>query len=285
MRSGMIALAGCVIATLVVGSGCGSRQQSGGAGPGAPADTLSGEITVVGSTTVQPLAERLATAFEQLHPGAVITVQGGGSSVGVTSAGEGTADLGAASRDIAPSEFNQYDDLVVYTIARDGIAVVANPDVPVSDLTLEQVRGIFSGSVTKWSDVGGPDEDVVVVSREEGSGTRAAFQELVMGDSLQIAGSAILQPSNGALLTTVSGTPWSIGFLSFGYLDQTVKAMSIGGVAPTAENASSGAYPVVRPLNLVSKGDAQGLASAWIDFIYSAGGQAIVTEEGYLPVD
>jgi phosphate transport system substrate-binding protein len=214
-----------------------------------------------------------------------ITVQGGGSSVGVTSAGQGSADIGTVSRDISQSEMEEFPSIVVHTIARDGIAIIANQDVPVSDLTIEQVRGIFSGSISNWSEVGGPDSPIFVVSREEGSGTRGAFEELVLGDDVQMTSDAILQPSNGAVLTTVAGTPESIGYLSFGYIDSSVKTISIGGAAPTPENAAAGTYPVVRPLNMVTSGDAAGLASAWIDFIYSADGQAIVVEEGYLTVD
>jgi len=265
-------------------TGCG-RPGSGTDQNAADADTLSGEITVVGSTTVQPVAEVLAGAFEALHPGCIITVQGGGSSVGVTSAAQGTADIGSVSRDIAADEFQQYPGLVVYTIARDGIAVVSDPGISVDGLTLDQVRGIFSGEVSNWSSVGGPDMPIVVVSREEGSGTRGAFEELVLGDEVQITSGAILQSSNGAILTTVSGTPGSIGYLSFGYLDPSVKALSIDGTAPTPENAANGSYAAVRPLNLVTNGDPDGLARAWIDFIYSADGQAIVVEQSYLSVN
>ncbi|HRY61364.1 MAG TPA: substrate-binding domain-containing protein, partial [Candidatus Fermentibacter sp.] len=136
-----------------------------------------------------------------------------------------------------------------------------------------------------WSAVGGPDMPIVVVSREEGSGTRGAFEELMLGEGVQISSGAILQASNGAILTTVSGTPGAIGYLSFGYLDPSVKALSIDGVAPTPANAANGTYTAVRPLNLVTSGDPDGLARAWIDFIYSADGQAIVVEQGYLSVN
>ncbi len=273
----------CTALPLILGIGCGGESD-----PGARTDqgaALAGEISVVGSTTVQPVAERLAEAFEALNPGVTITVQGGGSSVGVTSAGQGSADIGTVSRDISRSEMEEFPSIVVHTIARDGIAIIANQDVPVSDLTIEQIRGIFSGTVSNWSEVGGPDAPIFVVSREEGSGTRGAFEELVLGEDVQMTSGAILQPSNGAVLTTVAGTPESIGYLSFGYLDSSVKTISIGGASPTPENAASGAYPVVRPLNMVTNGEAAGLSSAWIDFIYSADGQAIVVEEGYLTVN
>jgi phosphate transport system substrate-binding protein len=254
-------------------------------GGGAPSGIgMSGEITVAGSTTVQPLAEVLGEAFTASHPDVRITVQGGGSSVGVKSAGEGTVDVGMASRAIQDSELQEFPDLRVYTIARDGIAVVTHLDVPVDNLTTDQVREIFDGQITNWSEVGGPNTSIVVVSREEGSGTRAAFEEMVMGEEAIIVDTAILQPSNGAVKTTVSTTPDSIGYLSFGYLDETVKAIAVDDVPATEENAANGSYPVVRPLNMLTKGEPGELAGAWLDFILSADGQAIVSEEGYIAV-
>ncbi|MCD4671881.1 MAG: phosphate ABC transporter substrate-binding protein [Anaerolineaceae bacterium] len=251
----------------------------------APAEeAASGSISVAGSTTVQPLAELFSEAFMAANADVTIDVQGGGSSVGVKAAGEDTSDIGMASREIKDSELTEFADLVIFTIARDGIAVVVNADVPVDDLTLEQAQNIFAGEITNWSEVGGPDEAIIAVSRDEGSGTRAAFEEMVMGKELLITENAILQPSNGAVRTTVSTTPASIGYLSFGYLDDTTKPVLIDGVAPSEENASNGSYPVVRPLNMLTNGEPKGVIKAFLDFILSADGQAIVSEESYLPV-
>ena len=247
-------------------------------------ETLSGELNVVGSTTVQPLAELLAEGFESMNPDLVIYVQGGGSSVGVTSAAEGTADIGMASREIKESELQEHPDLAIHTIARDGIAIVTEPTATVAELSMEQVRGIFAGEITNWSEVGGSDMVITVVAREEGSGTRAAFEELVMGDAL-ITGSAILQPSNGAVRTTVTVTPGSIAFLSFGYLDDSTLPIAVDGTLPTEENAANGSYTVVRPLNMLTLGQPRGAVAAWLEFIMSADGQAIVSAEGYLPVN
>lgn len=241
------------------------------------------EITAAGSTTVQPLAELLAEAFESTHDDAMIIVQGGGSSVGVQSAADGTADIGMASREIKDSELADYPGIVVHTIARDGIAIVTCPGSGVSDLTLDQVRDIFAGEITNWDEVGGSHEMITVVAREEGSGTRAAFEELVMGESL-ICLEAILQPSNGAVRTTVATTPGCIAFLSFGYLDESVSTIDIDGAAPTPANAANGSYPIVRPLNMITLGAPSGTVAAWIAFILSAEGQEIVAGEGYLPV-
>lgn len=269
-----------IIAALV--SACGGTST-----PGAPVTdptTDNSTISVSGSTTVQPLAEKLAEAFMTENTGIRIDVQGGGSSVGVKAAGQGTSDIGMASREIKESELAEFPKLNVVVIARDGIAIVANADVTVSDLTVEQVRDIFSGKITNWKDLGGEDQNIIVVSREEGSGTRGAFEELVMGKDAIITASAILQPSNGSIRTTVSTTPYSIGYMSFGYLDDTIKAISIGGIAPTEPNAADGSYPIVRPLNMLTNGEPTGAVKAFLDFILSDAGQKLVVEDGYIPV-
>lgn len=260
---------------------CGGSNEGTAA---VPDETLEGELNIAGSTTVQPLAEVLAESFEALEPGAVVYVQGGGSSVGVRSAADRSSDIGMASREVKPSELNEYPELVVHTIARDGIAIVTEPGCVIENLTVEQVREIFTGEITNWNEIGGGDLIITVVAREEGSGTRAAFEDMVMDDDL-IVDNAILQPSNGAVRTTISVTPGTIGFLSFGYLDDQTKAIAIDGVLPNKENASSGDYSVVRSLNMITCGEPDDLAGAFLDFIMSEDGQAIVAEEGYLPVN
>ena len=244
--------------------------------------SLAVEVTIAGSTTVQPLAETLGEAFEASHSGIAITVSGGGSSVGVKSAAEGTVNIGMASREIKASELAEHPAMVVHTIARDGIAIVAHPGCTVAGLSMEQVRGIFEGSINNWSQVGGSSMAITVVAREEGSGTRAAFEEIVMGDAL-ITDMAILQPSNGAVRTTINTTPGTVGFLSFGYLDSSVKALAVAGATPTTAHVNDGSYPVVRPLNLVTMGQPSGAVAQFINFVFSAEGQAIVAED-YIPV-
>lgn len=259
--------------------------------PTKVAAVLSGRLQLAGSTTVQPLAEELAEAFMKLHPQVTIEVQGGGSSVGVTSAGEGTVDIGMASRAVKKSELEKFPDLQVFTIAYDGIAIVTNPGIKLSSLSKDQVQAIFAGEITNFKDVGGPDAVIIVVSREEGSGTRAAFEELVM-EYKDAAGEkkvkpiyekALLQQSNGQVRTTVATTPNSIGYLSFGFLDESISAVPIEGVAPTVDNVKNGSYPIFRPLNMLTRGAPKGLAQAFLDFILSDDGQAIVAKK-YIPV-
>jgi len=248
------------------------------------AEGLTGRVTVAGSTTVQPLAEKLAEAFMAEHPRVKIDVQGGGSSVGVKSAGRGMVDVGTVSREIEDSEKQEYPDLKVFRIALDGIAIITNSGVSVDGLSKEQVRDIFAGKITNWRQVGGADRAIVVVAREEGSGTRAAFEEMVMGPDNPITGGAVLQPSNGAVRTAVMGTPDSIGFLSFGYLDQSVKALKVDGVEPTGASAASGRYPIVRPLNMLTRGEPTGTVKSWLDWILGPEGQQLVVKEGYIAV-
>jgi phosphate transport system substrate-binding protein len=251
--------------------------------PAPPEAGLSGQLQLAGSTTVQPIAEKLAEAFMAMNPDLVIEIQGGGSSVGVTSAGEGTVDIGNASRDVKDSELEKFTTLKIFTIAYDGIAVVTHPDIKLSSLSVEQVRDIFAGEITNFSEVGGPDAPIVVVSREEGSGTRAAFEELVMeykeGDENKqkpIFEKALLQQSNGQVRTTVATTPNSIGYLSFGFLDESTAPVPIDGVEPSVANVKNGSYTIFRPLNMLTNGEPNELAKAFINFILSEGGQAIV---------
>jgi phosphate transport system substrate-binding protein len=243
---------------------------------------LSGQLQLAGSTTVQPLAELLATAFMDINDDVTVEVQGGGSSVGVTSAGEGTVDIGMASRNVKDTEFETFAELQVFVIAYDGIAVVTNIDLELPSLSIEQVKAIFAGEITNYSEVGGPDEEIIVVSREEGSGTRAAFEELVMesGETAAvITETAILQQSNGQVRTTVSTTPNAMGYLSFGFLDESVNTVAINGVDPTVENVKNSSYSIFRPLNMLTSGTPNELAQAFLDFILSAEGQAIVAED------
>jgi len=273
-----------LIATLLL-SACGPAAEPTAVPTQPPAPSqagLPGQLQLAGSTTVQPLAEKLAEAFMAMNPDLVIEIQGGGSSVGVTSAGEGTVDIGNASRAIKDSEIEEFPNLQVFTIAYDGIAIVTHPDTQLGSLSVEQVRNIFAGEITNFSEVGDPDAPITVVSREEGSGTRAAFEELVMEDGEEekvITEKALLQQSNGQVRTTVATTPNSIGYLSFGFLDDSTRGVPIDGVEPSVANVKSGDYPIFRPLNMLTNGEPGALAKAFLDFVLSEDGQAIVAED------
>ena len=268
MKWVLLVLAG-ILALSMVAVGCGRE--------------LSGTITEAGSTTVQPLAELLADEYMAKHSGVQVTIGGGGTSVGITSVNNGTVDIGAASRELKSDE----PQLVKHLLAKDGIAIVVKPGNPVSGLTKTQVRDIFGGVIKNWKDVGGSDHAINVVVRESGSGTRTAFEEMVMAKpepAVAIASTALEQNSNGGVKQVVGGDSYAIGFISFGYIDSTVKALSIDGIEATAENAKSDTYPIVRPLYFLTKEAPTGLVKEFIDFCLSDEGQAIVADEGYVSI-
>jgi phosphate transport system substrate-binding protein len=230
---------------------------------------------VAGSTSVQPYIEVLAELYAVSHPDDAIDVQGGGSSAGVRAALEGTADVGMSSRDLVGAELDMWN----IEIAKDGLAIIIHPRNELDNLTFDQVRGIYSGEITRWSDVGGSDSRIHVITREEGSGTRSAFESMVM-DDVMITPKAIVQDSNGAVLQLVLGDINSIGFVSLGLVDSTVKALNLNGVAASWENVMNGSYTLYRPFIFVTVDEPEGLAKQFIDFTMSPEGQKVLVEEG-----
>lgn len=233
-------------------------------------------ITLAGSTSVQPFAEMLAEEYGKKYPDRpAVNVQGGGSSAGARAAVTGAAQVGMMSRELAATE----KELTAVVIAHDAIALVVHPSNPVGSLTKEQIKGIFTGQTTDWSQVGGVAGRINVVSREEGSGTRGAFDELVMGGA-DVVARAVIQDSNGAVRETVAGDKAGIGYISLGLVDSRIKAVSVGGVAPTIENTQAGKYTLVRPFLFVYKGKPGPDAKAFTDFVTGEEGQKILAGEG-----
>lgn len=235
-------------------------------------------VIVAGSTSVQPYAEVLAEEYMILNPGTEIDIQGGGSSAGITAATNGTSDIGMSSRELKDKE----KGLNSIEIAKDGLVVIVNPKNPIHDLTLDQVRDIYSASITEWNKLGGTDSKIHVITREEGSGTRSAFEELVMGDS-EITPKAIVQDSNGAVRLLVADDPNSIGFISMGIVDETVKALSLEGVTATRESILDGSYTLSRPFLFVTLNEPTGQTKHFIDFVLSEEGQKLLSHEGLVP--
>lgn len=257
-------------------AGCGQKQTENQPTPNTPA-ALSGALTIAGSTSVQPFSEVLAEKFMADNKGVQINVQGGGSSVGIEAAVSGAANIGASSRALKDEE--KAKGLVDTKIALDGIAVVVNPANTVTGLKAEQVMNIYLGNIKNWKEVGGPDAPITVVTREEGSGTRDAFVELVLAKK-EIIKTAIVQNSTGAVRTTVAGDKNAIGYVSMASLKPEVKALQIDGVVANEANVKNGTYKIQRPFLYVTKGEPQGLAKAFIDFVLSAEGQKLIVEEG-----
>ncbi len=244
---------------------------------------VSGEVTVSGSTSVEPVGIALGDEFMAMYPDVSYSYQGIGSSAGVTNANDGVTMLGTASREIKDSE-KEYG-MTEVVLAYDGIAVIANPaNAAVEDLTMEQVLKIYTGEITNWSQVGGDDLDIVVVSREDGSGTRGAFEEIV-GFEGELAATATIAEGNGNVQTTVATNPQAIGYVSFTYVNDTVKPLLIEGAEPTVENVLSKTYPISRPFMIVyHEENLSDAAKAFLEFITTDTAKAIIEEEGAIPL-
>jgi len=248
--------------------------------------TTPERITVTGSTTVLPIAEQAREAFEAQDASAEIMVSGGGSSVGVKAAGEGTADIGMSSRDLKPRETTSYPGLVKHHIADDAILLVVNAQNSVESLTLDEIRGIYNGTYTSWNQVGGSEAQIVVVGRDSASGTREFFSEFVMDEEDFVKTQEEFN-SNGGIQQKVSQTPGAIGYVGLGYTAGVKPlALDVDGtdVRPTLRNITDGTYPISRPLFMLTNGEPEGLSQRYIDFILSAEGQEIVASEDYIPV-
>jgi len=249
--------------TAVLLCGCGKRAES---------------VTLAGSTAFAPFAEKLGGLFMAQNPGIRISVQGGGSTVGIQSAQQGTAQIGMADLVKLPREA---DGLTAVVVARDGIAVIVNPANSVTNLSIDQIRGIFCGMIGNWKDVGGQDGAITLVSREAGSGTRSSFEQII--GNVKLSANALVQDSNGSIRETVAGDPLAIGYLSHGLVNDKIRALTVAGQPCTTETVVAGKYPLVRPIFLLTKGSPQGATKAFIDFIVSDAGQAQIRKDGLLP--
>jgi len=254
-------------------AGCGGTQEPQGTDAQGE---LSGSIQVVGSTSVQPLSEELATAFMAKYPDVTVNVAGGGSGAGIKAAQEGSADIGSSSRELKEEEKGTVVETV---IAYDGIAVIVHSSNSVSEITMDDIKKVFTGEITNWSELGGSDAPITIYTREEGSGTRGAFTEIALGEDNNITPNAIIQNSNGALRTAVAGDPNGIGYLSFGYLNEEVKDLKVDGVEPLAENVKNGSYSISRPFLYLTKEEPTGLVKAYMDFVLGPEGQEIVAKD------
>ena len=244
-------------------------------------------LTLVGSTTVLPIAQLAAERFMEIHPEADISVRGGGSGVGIAALIDGTCDIANASRPMKTKELkkarakgiNPFETV----IARDGIAVVVHPSNPITSITTEKLKAIYAGEISNWRDLGGKLGPIVVISRDVASGTFEVFKKLVLKGG-KTREDALMLASNKAVATTVAQTPSAIGYIGIGYLSSKVKALKVDGVMPNAETVRSGEYKLTRPLYMYTNGKPKGLAAMFINFILSSEGSKIVKEAGYIPV-
>lgn len=258
-----LAILGIVAVVIIIAVGCGKGKTS---------------ITMAGSTAFQPFAEKLAEQFMTKNPNVNVTVQGGGSAVGIQSANSGAAQIGMADLVALPEDAK---GLAPTIVAKDGIAIVVNPKNRIDNITTEQARDIFNGKITNWKELGGEDAPITVVSREAGSGTRTSFEQILTNITLKK--DALIQDSNGTIRETVANDANSIGYLSHGLVNEKVKAVKVDNIDCTSEAIIAGQYKLVRPIFLLVKGEIAGEIKNLIDYILSAEGQQTIKDNGLLP--
>lgn len=282
-----VAVAGMGLAGCAGGSSDSASSSASGSSSASSsaAANLSGSITAVGSTALQPLCEAAAELFMEENPGVQITVQGGGSGTGITQIVQGAVQIGnsdvfAEEKVENASDVEKITDNRVCVV---GMGPVVNPDVSVDDISLEDLARIFTGEVTNWSEVGGSDEAIVVINRQAGSGTRSVFEAAVLNG----AESATFQEqdSSGTVVQMVSETPGAISYLAFSYFSDEIKALSVDGVAPEAANVEDNSWVIWAYEHMYTAADADEATQAFIDFMMGDEVQgSLVEENGYIPM-
>ncbi|WP_373301018.1 phosphate ABC transporter substrate-binding protein PstS family protein [Lacticaseibacillus suibinensis] len=259
-----------VLAGLLALVGCGKQSNSQ-------------SITAVGSSALQPLVEAAAEQYQSDHLGVFINVQGGGSGTGLSQIQEGAVEIGNSDLFAEEKSGINAKKLVDHRVAVVGITPIVNKAVGVSDLTVVQLRRLFTGEITNWKQVGGKDLPVVVVNRAQGSGTRATFEKWVLGDRQPMA--AQEQDSTGMVRSIVASTPGAVSYVAFSYVDKTVRPLALSGVKPTDQNVTTGAWPIWSYEHMYTKGAPTGLTKKFLAYIQSATmQQKLVSKMGYIPM-
>ncbi|HPS90933.1 MAG TPA: phosphate ABC transporter substrate-binding protein [Methanothrix sp.] len=249
------------------------------------------KVTVSGSTTVLPLAEVEGEAFNGQQSDCQVTVTGGGTGAGITAAGEGRSDIAMASRTIKDSERSKYskNNFQQFSIGYDGICIIVSKpiyDAGVKAITKDQLKDIYVGKITNWKDLKGPDAEIYAIAREEGSGTRDTFNELIMGSTTaETSGVKTVSMSSAEIKTAVVGSDKAIGYVGFSYAESgDVGILQYDGVNPNVANIKSGSYPLARHLYFYTWGQPTPCAQKFIDFVLSPDGQKIADENGFVPI-
>ncbi|MDN6639372.1 MAG: phosphate ABC transporter substrate-binding protein PstS [Tetragenococcus sp.] len=240
-------------------------------------------VTAVGSSALQPLVETVAEEFQQDRPGQFVNVQGGGSGTGLSQVQTGAVDIG--NSDMFAEEKHGVDasQLVDHRVAVIGITPVVNKEVGVNDLSKEELKKIFLGEITNWKEVGGNDQEIVILNRASGSGTRDTFEKWILDDANAISSQE--QESSGMVRQIVSDTPGAISYLAFSYVTEDVDVLTLDGVQPTDENVTTNDWPIWSYEHMYTKGEPKGLTKEFLDYILSEETQEnLVGELGYIPV-
>lgn len=294
MKFGKIMITALVAALIAISMGlvgCAAPQQDTGGDQGGAGETLTGTINIQGSDTMVNLAQALAEEFMIANPDVVISVKGGGSGTGISALIGGTIDLATASRGMDEDEIAQASQNnvtpVEHPVAVDGLAVVVHSDNPVTGLTMAQLGAIYRGEITNWNEVGGPDLAIVLLSRDSASGTYEYFKEEVVAaedENAEFAKEAMLLPSNRAIVTEVSQNAASIGYIGLGYATAETKVLELDGVLASIETAKDESYPLSRYLYMYSNGAPSGVVQAFLDWVASEAGDAVVSDQGFVPI-
>jgi phosphate transport system substrate-binding protein len=280
----MLAIAAVLVMLLAL-AGCGGQQkQEGEQASNQQAEEVSGNITAVGSTALQPLVEQAASQYMAKNSKTQIVVQGGGSGTGLTQVASGAADIG--NSDIFAEQKDGIDasQLVDNKVCVVGMTTVVNPGVTVNNLTKQQLVDIFTGRVTDWKDVGGSEQKIVVIHRPKGSGTRATFDSFALGGTDETA-PGMEQDSSGTVRKMVGETPGAISYLAISYVDNSIKALKLDSVEPSVENIATGKYPVWAYEHMYTKGAPTGVKKAFLDYMLTDEVQGQLVEKlGYIPI-
>ena len=265
----------------------GSDSSASGASSNSTAEELSGTVTAAGSSALKPLADDAAEYFNELHPDVSITIDAGGSGQGLQQVADGTVDIG--NSDVAAEEkldASQAEGLVDHQVCVITMAPIINPDVAeagVTDLTKDQLISVFTGETTNWSEVGGPDEDIILITRPESSGTRATFEKYALDGNKEASNTSMETDDSGVLLQNVKDTKGAIGYVALSYLteDAGVSTVAIDGVEPTLENTYNGTYPVWTYEHMYTNGEPSEVVQAFLDYIMSDDYGSRMEELGY----
>ncbi|MBN1880403.1 phosphate ABC transporter substrate-binding protein [bacterium] len=248
---------------------------------------FAGNVVITGSTTVLPIAQAAAEEFMKSNPDVNISVSGGGSGNGIKAIIDGSCDIATSSRFVKDKEVTMANEkqviMVPHRIALDCVVPVTHKDNPVSNLTLAQLKDIYTGTVTNWKDVGGMDRKIVVVSRDTSSGTYEVWSEKVLKAD-RVFPNALLQASNGAVAQLVAGNQYAIGYVGIGYLNDDLKGLTVEGIIATADTALDGSFPVSRELFMFTNGWPTGDAMRFLNYLVSPQGQTLVKKEGFVPI-
>ena len=285
--SAVLAVAVASAALVFAFTGCGRDNANTGtpvSENGAGGSQVSGTLNLTGSTSMADVCNALTEKFMEKNPDVNATVGGNGSGEAPTAVDGGTAQIGLLSRELKESE--NPGNYNVYQIGLDGIAIVVNPENGVSELTVERIGKIYTGEITNWKELGGADLAIVANGREAASGTRGAFEEIV-----KVGGEDIVDRckyaneynSTGALKQAVAGNPGAIGYVSLSSVDDTVKAVTVEGVAPSEETVKDGSYKIQRPFIMITGKNADSVTKAFLEFVASEEGQQIILDDGVVP--